>query len=119
MSISLRLLALSVTLAIAGAVSAATPPTGTTAPAAKARTAQQQRMVDCNRQAKGKKGVERRAFMSSCLKGKGTAKAAAPSARQARQERMKSCNADARTRELKGAERKSFVSDCLKGAAAQ
>ncbi|MDE2155200.1 MAG: phosphate starvation-inducible protein PsiF [Xanthomonadaceae bacterium] len=119
MSISLRLLALSAALAIGGAASAATPQTGTAAPAAKVRTAQQQRMADCNQQAKGKKGVERRSYMSSCLKGKGTAKATAPSARQSRPDRMKSCDADARTRELGGAERKSFMSDCLKGAATQ
>jgi len=42
---------------------------------AKTLTPQQQRMKDCNTQATGKKGDERRAFMSTCLKG-GTAKAA-------------------------------------------
>lgn len=52
----------------------AAPPTGAAAPpaAAKSHTPQQQRMADCSHQAKadGKKGDERRAFMSSCLKGK-------------------------------------------------
>lgn len=48
---------------------------------AKTRTPQQQRMVDCNHQAKaeGKKGAERKAFMSTCLKsGKSTASTKAP-----------------------------------------
>lgn len=34
----------------------------------KVLTAQQQKMVDCNKQATGKKGDERKAFMSTCLK---------------------------------------------------
>ena len=43
-----------------------------TAAPVKQRTPQQQRMADCNHKAKleGKKGAERKAFMSSCLKGK-------------------------------------------------
>ena len=36
---------------------------------AKPMTPQQQRMVDCNKQATGKTGDERKTFMSSCLKG--------------------------------------------------
>lgn len=35
---------------------------------------QQNRMKDCNVKAKGKKGDERRQFMSACLSGKGVAK---------------------------------------------
>ena len=31
-------------------------------------TAQQQKMVDCNKQATGKKGADRKTFMSTCLK---------------------------------------------------
>ena len=31
--------------------------------------AQQERMKDCNKQAEGKKGDDRKKFMSSCLKG--------------------------------------------------
>jgi hypothetical protein len=31
-------------------------------------TVQQQKMVDCNKQATGKKGTERKEFMSACLK---------------------------------------------------
>ncbi|HEX7342611.1 MAG TPA: PsiF family protein [Rhodanobacteraceae bacterium] len=115
MSMSLRLLAISAAFAFAGATFAATPQAGTAAPA-KPRTAQQQRMADCNKQATGKKGDERKAFMSSCLKGHSTA--ATPSAKAAQQEKMKTCNADAKTKALKGAERKTFMSSCLKGNAA-
>jgi hypothetical protein len=70
MSLSLRLLAVSAALAFAGAAFAASPvATPATTPAAKPHTAQQQRMIDCNKQATGKKGAERKAFMSECLKG--------------------------------------------------
>jgi len=117
MSMSLRLLAVSAAFAFAGATFATTPQASTAAPAAKARTAQQQRMVDCNQQATGKKGDERKAFMSSCLKGESTA-AAAPTAKQTQQEKMKSCNAEAKTKALKGDARKGFMSTCLKGDAA-
>lgn len=124
MSLSLRLLAISATLAFAGAAFAAAP--ASTAPsAAKPHSAQQQRMVDCNKQATGKKGDERKAFMSSCLKGQSTAAApaaaapaATPAAHETQQEKMKSCNADAKTKALKGADRKAFMSSCLKGAPA-
>ena len=115
MSMSLRLLAISAAFAFAGATFAATPQAGTAAPA-KPRTAQQQRMADCNKQATGKKGDDRKAFMSSCLKGHSAA--ATPSARAAQQEKMKTCNADAKTKALKGAERKTFMSSCLKNDAA-
>jgi psiF repeat-containing protein len=124
MSMSLRLLAVSAAFAFAGATFAATP--ATTAPAPKSHTAQQQRMVNCNKQATGKKGAERRAFMSTCLKGGSAAAAAAPaaasaaepSAKQAQQGKMKTCNAEAKSKALKGAERKTFMSSCLKGDAA-
>jgi len=46
---------------------------------AKAVTPQQQRMKDCNTQATGKHGDERKAFMSTCLKGGSTAAAGNPS----------------------------------------
>lgn len=118
MSMSLRLLAVSAAFAFAGATFAATPQTGTMAPPTKAHTAQQQRMVSCSKQATGKKGDERKTFMSSCLKGQSAAAAAAPTAKQTQQEKMKSCNADAKTKALKGAERKTFMSSCLKGGAA-
>ena len=43
-------------------------------PAFAADHPQQNRMKDCNVKAKGKKGDERRQFMSACLSGKGAAK---------------------------------------------
>ena len=81
------------------------------APAALATTPQQQRMKDCNKEAEGKKGDERKAFMKECLGGK---QAAAKDGRTAQQERMKACNAEAGKKALKGDERKAFMSDCLK-----
>lgn len=79
--------------------------------APKAKTAQQERMVTCNQQATGKTGDDRKAFMSSCLKGETTASGKALSSSQ---ERMKTCNADAAAKGLKGDQRKAFMSTCLK-----
>ena len=73
-------------------------------------------MVDCNKQATGKTGDERKTFMSTCLKGGATA--AAPSAKETQQEKMKSCNAEAKKEKLAGDARKTFMSTCLKGDAA-
>jgi len=114
MSMSLRLLAVSAAFAFAGTAFAASPATPATT---KPHTAQQQRMIDCNHQATGKKGAERRAFMSSCLRGHHAAAPAAASTDTVQHAKMKSCNADARTKALKGAERKAFMSSCLKGTA--
>jgi len=50
------------------AAALAADPAPAAAPAKKAPTAQQQRMTDCNKQADGKKGDDRKTFMSSCLK---------------------------------------------------
>ncbi|MEW6512574.1 MAG: PsiF family protein [Pseudomonadota bacterium] len=74
-------------------------------------TAQQQRMKDCNKEATGMKGDERKAFMKECLGGK---QAAAKDGRTAQQDKMKACNAEAGKKALKGDERKAFMSDCLK-----
>ena len=115
MFMSLRMLAISAALAFAGTAFAASP--ATPAATTKPHTAQQQRMIDCNHQATGKKGAERKAFMSSCLKGHASAPAAA-STDTAQHAKMKSCNADAKAKALKGAERKAFMSSCLKGGAA-
>jgi hypothetical protein len=82
-----------------------------TPPAAHAKTAQQERMTTCNQEAKGKTGDERKAFMSSCLKGE---KAAPEKELTASQQRMKSCNAEASSKALKGDQRKAFMSNCLK-----
>jgi hypothetical protein len=51
---------------------------------------------------------ERKAFMSSCLKGNGEAMP------MTQQETMKKCNTDASAKALKGDDRKAFMSECLK-----
>jgi hypothetical protein len=65
----------------------------------------QQRMVDCNKEAAGKKGDARSEFMRACMHGD---KAGAGS----QQNRMKECNKQAGDR--KGDTRKAFMSECLK-----
>src|SRR5215813_7707283 len=67
-------------------------------------TPQQEKMKACNTEAGDKKGDERKAFMSQCLK-------AAP---MTQQEKMKKCNVDANAKSLKGDDRKTFMSECLK-----
>jgi hypothetical protein len=71
-------------------------------------TAQQNKMGMCNKEAGDKKGDERKAFMSECLKAK---PAAATAKATPQQERMKKCNADATGKT--GDERKKFMSQCL------
>lgn len=74
-----------------------------------AQKKQQARMKDCNAKAEGKKGDERKKFMSECLKEPG------PSAAQKKQQgRMGTCNKEAAAKGLKGDERKKFMSGCLK-----
>jgi len=67
---------------------------------------QQEKMKTCNTQAADKKGDERKALMSECLK------AGAPAAPMTQQEKMKVCNTKAADK--KGDERKAFMSECLK-----
>lgn len=72
-----------------------------------AATAQQEKMATCNKEATGKTGDERKAFMKECL--------SAPKvsdAQQAQRDKMTTCNADAK--DMKGDERKKFMSECLK-----
>jgi hypothetical protein len=79
-----------------------------TAPAAddKKLTPQQEKMKACNAEAGDKKGDERKAFMSSCLK------AGAPAPPMTQREKMTACNTKAGDK--KGDERKTFMSECLK-----
>jgi hypothetical protein len=72
------------------------------ASAAKAPSAQQSLMATCNKEATGKKGEERKAFMKTCL----------ADGKKQQQERMKSCNAEAKG--TRGDARKAFMSECLK-----
>lgn len=74
----------------------------------KAPTAQQNKMGMCNKEAGDKKGDERKAFMSNCLK----AKPAASDKQTAQQNKMGTCNKEAGDK--KGDERKAFMSQCLK-----
>ena len=109
-----------------------------TAAPAKPLTAQQQKMKDCNAEAKAKalKGADRKAFMKTCLSKEGTpaaaaaaaaapaaaapaaaaAAAAAESPKAAQQQKMKDCSAEAKSKGLKGKDRKSFMSTCLSGS---
>ena len=77
-----------------------------------AQLAQQQKMKDCNAEAKadGAKGQERKDFMKTCLSGGAQA---AKDGRAAQKEKMKTCNADAKEKALKGQERKDFMKGCL------
>ena len=72
---------------------------------AMAENSQQTKMAACNKDATGKKGDERKAFMKDCLSTK-------PEKPMTQQDKMKQCNADATGK--KGDERKAFMSSCLK-----
>jgi hypothetical protein len=93
-------------LAILGAFALAGSPAYAADPPAP--NPQQERMKACNAKAEGKKGDERKAFMSACLSGKD-----APPAKMTQQDKMKACNVKAEGK--KGDERKAFMSECLKG----
>jgi hypothetical protein len=73
-------------------------------PAAAEKTPQQNKMAMCNKEADGKKGDERKAFMKECLSAK----------KETQQDKMKTCNAKAKEADKKGDERKMFMSECLK-----
>lgn len=117
----LTLLAVSLSVSL-GAAHAADAP---------AKTAQQTKMATCNKEATGKKGDERKAFMKDCLSAKPEAakpaasaapaaskpaSAAAPAAsaekKVSQQDKMKLCNAEAKG--LKGDEFKKKRDECLK-----
>ena len=87
----------------AKAAPAVSPAAATVAPPAK--TAQQSKMATCNKDATGKKGDERKAFMKECLSAKTVAQGTA------QQSKMKTCNADAKGKT--GDERKAFMKTCL------
>lgn len=111
-------LVFAIATAFAGGAHAAQAPEATHGKAGKPLTAQQQRMKNCNAEAKEQslKGDERRAFMSTCLKG-GSADLAARDADKpapsATQLKRKACSAEAKDKGLKGDERKAFVRECV------
>jgi hypothetical protein len=78
-----------------------------------AQNSQQDKMKDCNAQAKTQSlsGDDRKSFMKTCL----SSQPAADSKLNSQQQKMKQCNADAKTKGLSGADRKTFMSTCLKG----
>jgi len=94
----------------AAPVFAATTAGGAAMSMSKPKTAQQERMATCNKDAAGKKGDARKEFMKSCLKGETSSDSKLSSSQQ----RMKTCNAQASAKSLKGDARKSFMSTCLK-----
>ncbi len=73
---------------------------------AKAPTAQQNKMAVCNKEAGDKKGDERKAFMSQCLKKDSDGKTA-------QQQKMKSCSADFKASGKPGSERQAYMKECL------
>lgn len=87
---------------------------------AQAQTPQQSRMAQCNKEAVGKTGDARKAFMKECLAGKteagkGTAAMSASGKKLTpQQEKMSFCSKDAKAKGLKGADRKKFMSECLR-----
>ncbi|WP_395683832.1 PsiF family protein [Dokdonella sp.] len=111
-------LALAIAFAFAGSIHAAPAQDATAVgKSGKALTAQQQRMKNCNAEAKAQslKGDDRRGFMSTCLKGGSTELAAHAdkSAPTPAQLKRKACSAEAKEKGLKGNERKTFVRECI------
>ena len=66
-----------------------------------AQKAQQMRMAQCNKDAEGKAGDERKAFMKECLSAK----------KETQQNKMTTCNTSAGDK--KGDERKAYMKECL------
>lgn len=81
-------------------------------PVVEAATEQQNKMVTCNKEATGKKGDERKAFMKECLSKKPAEPAAPEKPANSQQNKMATCNKEATGK--KGDERKKFMSECLK-----
>lgn len=73
---------------------------------------QQNRMAACNKQAEGKKGEERKQFMSQCLSNKPAAAAGANAAPNA------ACEKAAAEKNLHGAAKGSFIKKCEQDAKA-
>jgi hypothetical protein len=102
--------ALATTLATAAAAAAFAMPVraASDATAESAPPKQQTRMATCNKDAVGKKGDERKAFMKQCLS---AGKAEATTATTAE----KACKTEAKG--MRGNARKDFIKECLAKAA--
>lgn len=68
----------------------------------KAKTTQQNKMAMCNKEATGKSGDERKAFMKTCLS----------AGKDIQQSKTAACDAEASGK--KGDQRKAQVNDCIK-----
>jgi hypothetical protein len=98
------LITLAMTMAAAGALAQAPAASAPAAAAAsKPMSAQNSLMATCNTEATGKKGDERKAFMSTCLS----------DGKKRQQERMKICAAENKGK--KGDEYKAAQKACLSG----
>ena len=106
MNLNLIVVATSLFL-VSGLAQAADP----TPAAGKSLSSSQQRMADCNKEAAGKKGPERRDFMRQCMHGDN---APPGGGRMSQQDRMRDCNKQAGEKALRGPDRKAFMSECLK-----
>lgn len=112
-------LVLAVACAFSCGAHAAPAPDAAVGKSGKPLTAQQLRMKNCNAEAKAQslKGDERRAHMSSCLKGGSTDLAARDADKTAAsspaQLKRKACDAEAKGKGLKGDERRTFVRECV------
>jgi psiF repeat-containing protein len=104
-----QLLTLAAALALAVSTSAFAAPAKDSSGTAATMTPQQTRMGDCNKQAAGKKGDERKAFMKTCLSGNSAT--AAPAAPMTQQDKMKKCSGENKGK--KGDEYKSAMKSCL------
>ncbi|MFZ3139036.1 PsiF family protein [Polaromonas sp.] len=107
--LSLSAIAFSLTMGLSAGAQAQSAPAAPASPAvaAPAKTGQQSKMATCNKDATGKKGDERKAFMKECL----SARKEVAAKDGAQQSKMKTCNADATGK--KGDERKAFMKECL------
>ena len=102
-----QLLTLAAALALAVSTSAFAAPAKDSS--GSAMTPQQTRMGDCNKQAAGKKGDERKAFMKTCLSGNSAM--AAPATPMTQQDKMKKCSGENKGK--KGDEYKAAMKTCL------
>ena len=100
--LSIAALGFALVSGVAFAADPVKPAPSASAPAAE-KTAQQSKMATCNKEAEGKKGDERKAFMKDCL---------SANKQEKQQNKMKTCNKEAEGK--KGDERKAFMSECLK-----
>ena len=75
------------------------------------KPSQQNRMKQCNQDATGKKGDERKQFMSACLKGESPAAAAAAPAKD--DPVHGACGMMASEKKLAGAAKSSFMKKCV------